>query len=316
MSGNSFSDLLPDACKEHSELFHYTNGDGLRGILNSKTLWATNFRDLNDFSEIVHAKKFIEEAIFSSIKEYVVTRFKAAKFLEKNKFRKMGGSINVAKKEAKIFAHTLYEAALTGGPSANPFFDPYIISFCSPSKQYEIQNGLLSMWRSYGEDGYAIVFDSKIFWELAGVEQENFKYEYIDILKTVYGNNLSTFQKHFRPLIEKSKALYLLAVETDEVGPDMLLSFVKTVSRFKHVGFREEKEIRMILSPAHPDRVKAELNSEQKVGNKVKMPQSDKNGKRYIVINEVEPRSKLPIKRIIVGPGRNQPEGYAATAPA
>lgn len=42
---------MPDIWEEHKKLYHYTNWDGLSGILKTKSLWATHYRFLNDSSE-------------------------------------------------------------------------------------------------------------------------------------------------------------------------------------------------------------------------------------------------------------------------
>ena len=38
--------------KAHPELFHYTGTAGLKGIIESNSLWATYFADMNDAQEI------------------------------------------------------------------------------------------------------------------------------------------------------------------------------------------------------------------------------------------------------------------------
>jgi hypothetical protein len=40
----------------HPELHHYTNFDGLSGIYASRTLWAVNYRHLNDTREIARRR--------------------------------------------------------------------------------------------------------------------------------------------------------------------------------------------------------------------------------------------------------------------
>lgn len=44
-------------------LFHYTTSAGLRGILDSSRLWATNYRFLNDTSEIGHGVSLFESLV-------------------------------------------------------------------------------------------------------------------------------------------------------------------------------------------------------------------------------------------------------------
>jgi hypothetical protein len=42
---------MPYTWEEHKKLYHYTNWDGVLGILTTKSLWATHYRFLNDSSE-------------------------------------------------------------------------------------------------------------------------------------------------------------------------------------------------------------------------------------------------------------------------
>jgi hypothetical protein len=44
-------------------LYHYTDAAGLLGIIKSGTLWATNFRYLNDSSEFIYASGLIKEVV-------------------------------------------------------------------------------------------------------------------------------------------------------------------------------------------------------------------------------------------------------------
>jgi hypothetical protein len=38
--------------RTHPQLYHYTNEDGLRGIIKSNSFWATYYRNMNDANEI------------------------------------------------------------------------------------------------------------------------------------------------------------------------------------------------------------------------------------------------------------------------
>lgn len=44
-------------------LFHYTSSGGMRGILESSRLWATNYRFLNDASEVGYGMALFESLI-------------------------------------------------------------------------------------------------------------------------------------------------------------------------------------------------------------------------------------------------------------
>lgn len=44
-------------------IYHYTDLNGLKGILSSNAFWATNFYFMNDAHELQHGVKCIENAL-------------------------------------------------------------------------------------------------------------------------------------------------------------------------------------------------------------------------------------------------------------
>ena len=48
---------------DHGLMFHYTNAEGLYGILKSRCLWATEFRSLGDTSEYIYGQKLIHDVL-------------------------------------------------------------------------------------------------------------------------------------------------------------------------------------------------------------------------------------------------------------
>jgi hypothetical protein len=99
-------------------LYHYTDLDGVRGILTSRTLWLSKFTSTNDISEILlaveHFRAFVER--------------RASAFT-----REEGDFLRRAADDLGGFRRT----------------NICIASFCE-------QNDLLSQWRSYGNDGRGI----------------------------------------------------------------------------------------------------------------------------------------------------------------
>lgn len=53
----------------YQKVYHYTTWDGLVGILQNKTLWATHYKFLNDYSEIVLFKDKLISLIFPHMRE-------------------------------------------------------------------------------------------------------------------------------------------------------------------------------------------------------------------------------------------------------
>lgn len=52
-------------------MFHFTDKEGLNGILKSKSLWLTNTKDLNDFSERIYANILFTTLLFETNNEDV-----------------------------------------------------------------------------------------------------------------------------------------------------------------------------------------------------------------------------------------------------
>ena len=75
----------------------------------------------------------------------------------------------------------------------------------------------------------------------------------------------------------------------------------------KHHAFREEKEIRIVVSPKTRDSFSTYNPDDPKLKKEIRYRQKDNHEARYIELFGYEP---LPIKRIIVGPSRIQNLNY------
>lgn len=148
----------PGFVTEHPELHHYTNFYGLRGIVESNTLWATHFSCLNDSTEVMLLKQPITDILTSRALKAVQTR----DGVNRHARRTMEHARNVHNVTdiTGNFVEAMFAAAFKG-EIIEPLAEPYITSFCahSPNRSYERENGLLSQWRAYGGDErYCIVF--------------------------------------------------------------------------------------------------------------------------------------------------------------
>lgn len=54
---------MSEIAKKHPYLYHYTTLEGLKGILETQTLWATHFEFLNDSSELSTFKDILSNAL-------------------------------------------------------------------------------------------------------------------------------------------------------------------------------------------------------------------------------------------------------------
>lgn len=98
-------------------LFHYTTAAGMRGILDSSQLWATNYRFLNDVSEVAYSVSLFESLIqerLAKVQNDVVSEFLSRTLSTANGFDGM--------------------------------LDCYIACFCE-------RDDLLNQWRTYAGSG-------------------------------------------------------------------------------------------------------------------------------------------------------------------
>jgi hypothetical protein len=123
------------------KIFHYTSVEGAFGILESKNLFATDIRYLNDISELDHFKGFILQrlnVLLDSLAPHT--------------------DVSTITNLREFSAQISYSIV----SDLEELFDIYTVSFSVPQSEFEAENGLLSQWRSYGVDGGVILeFDRK-----------------------------------------------------------------------------------------------------------------------------------------------------------
>jgi hypothetical protein len=257
-------------------LFHYTGLRGLRGIAESKKIWATNARYLNDKSELDY---------LAPIAERIIDARKSSKPSEADDLRQLKSNLT--------FWRTTHSRP---GP----------IFVCSLS---EIGNQL-SQWRGYCPNGggVSIEFDSvELHTSMLprGVMTVKLLYDpptqeaVVDgLLSHLLYGNLSPIREGV-PRIESAK----------EVFREML-SFVAPA--FKHPAFEEEAEWRLIysgqysglfslMSESHPD--DAPISFQKFVTEYREIP---KILAPYVALPLTEGDARLNIESITIGPSMDE----------
>lgn len=162
--------MEPKVSEEYSKLYHYTTLEGLLGILQTNTLWATQYQFLNDYSELVLIRDKLIESYFHIAKE------ECRKLSRQRKdFQKISDRWDGLNKFAIHYAETMVNAAYKATGE-----NIYIVSFCREDKNdYVNSNGLLSQWRGYGVGGgFTLVFDTKKMEEILNIEAERYTYDF------------------------------------------------------------------------------------------------------------------------------------------
>jgi hypothetical protein len=206
-------------------LFHYTNGAGLQGILESNRFWATHAQYLNDSTELVYAYDFIKAAVKRHTDEQA----------------------------PMALAELGYQVTTLLDPFyVHELLKPYMVCFCE-------EGDLLSQWRGYGGGvgGYALGLDSSRIGQRWGIRTPG---QNLDLLRVIYDRSVQ--EVLINSIV--SGAFNVLRSIEEKYGPDIAKiamfnctnfihrELVRCLICFKSPSFSEEKEWRVVhIEPSH-----------------------------------------------------------------
>jgi hypothetical protein len=289
-------------------VFHYTNSGGLLGILSSKSLFATDYRYLNDVSEGSMIRDLIVPIFEDEIADI------APNLVERGLLK--GFYENYGAKGHRLQAEGTYKALVTAIDEATSLF---VLSFCRHTEEKHIKHGLLSQWRGYaGSAGFAIEFDETELRKLIQVECDTFAYATIDAGDVRYSeyNDLFDSTVYCGVAGELTRRIFQRDV-TDITGriddvDDILIKFAQTAPFLKHHGFEEEEEYRIVAVRVGRDKILPKATRREK---EIKFRSKDELIVPYIELFK-DSQSPLPIKSIIVGPHPSQEKQEVAVRTA
>lgn len=289
----------------HDELYHYTTAGGLSGILEDKSLWATHAAFVNDEEEILGFYDRVLPKILRPIYRQCCEDIKNS-----SEFQKRQGNTTFdlyVEKQFEEMSRTLKEIV-------SGFHDHYITSFSTvpEDKPWLREHGLLSQWRAYGHDGgYAVVLDTgsldKIVSEEINPYQEE-QFSWVDVQYDLKeGRTSDPDTNEWIERLETEADKYFRS-KPDSDAAKFAAQFTVLPSTFKHRGFAEEREVRLVLNllgpkiESHPD-----LQSVRQHPIKTRVREGTPVPYVELCVREANSvRQHLPIKRIIVGPHRDK----------
>lgn len=207
--------------RNRMKIYHYTDLNGLKGIIENNSLWATNLYFLNDSQELLHGMECIKESL-PHLADELGERY-----------------ISLINNAMNNFDLKLSKRI-------------YNISFC-------LEPELLSQWRGYAStQGVCLEFNSDdLIWALdfGDSEQQAGKVIYTEVGATFDAKNeaIAFFKKLESVDDNKKRKLY------EPVHAANFASRVTPF--FKHYSFREEKEFRIaIYKFNHLNEIKFRVN--------------------------------------------------------
>jgi hypothetical protein len=292
---------------QHPELFHYTTRAGFEGIIKTQTIWATHYRSLNDSTEFEHFREAFVKTL--TPKFDAVIQSKSLTDEQRQVYADSGGPERVA----RDFANSLYASTFEQKDDYGSI-EAFVASFCTHvgDQAYEQKNGLLSQWRGYsGGDGYCLVFDTEVLANLLADEYDRLYWLHLSISAVNYDGECVAVDALFPKLFEAS-ANNLEEFFRGDATPELRTAadFWESASRFKHRGFFEEREVRIVAIPGTSKL--AEYTKQDYPTEFQDKPIPDVRNRpasgplRLALFEGMSVR--LPIKRVIVGPARNRAE--------
>lgn len=233
----------------HPELYHYTSASGLYGMIERQQLWATNIAYLNDAEERTgFFDRRFPNLLLTSIDVAVSELAKSPKGT--SAIAEFGGIESVKKNLLESFRDIFRSHTLK-------FDEPYTLSFCRPP-EHDPENGLLSQWRGYGPDGgYAVVFDTNGIESLCKLELA-FHYQHFSFGDVEYFGEDGIGVGQYPETVASEKAVQdavsNFILTQDRSAFDSTYQPIASLScRYKHRGFREETEVRIVAIPTSPE---------------------------------------------------------------
>jgi hypothetical protein len=284
-----------------TELFHYTSIHGLQCILKEQRLRASHAKFLNDSTEIEAFAEVFTDLICPIVKSEI-QRSTISPF-----------QIDDVDEIVDSLSSSAFGALL--GTKNNPaFLEPYIASFCTAPDEKVRLHGLLSQWRGYGkEGGYAIVFNAARLDQL--LMQEGQRWGLFDLFSgdVVYSSptkaeTIETLKSEFETDLEQLDACIRKWVNgVQDAVKELYQPLIHMACRYKHWGFSEEREVRIIGAPGNSHVVKDLKEKHQLTVDEKSRDVFFRGGTSvpciYLfdgIANRVD--NPLPIERIIVGP--------------
>jgi hypothetical protein len=274
-------------------LSHYTGRAGLEGIARTKTLWATNFLQLNDKTEIEYGLVELTKLSLRMAWAEIEGHLRADDYRGDIDYDQAGNLV------AQQFRKSISE---TPGESL------YVFSFAKAKTEHQERRGMLTLWDRYtGLEGYCLQFDRQEVLNLLSLESSRRNYVLLDLANVHYGIDENDrdfvelkFQLAQRILaeVQREKAELGIRPQYDRLWAFSALAhrMLHYCARHKDPFFEDEREARIMAVPA--ERAESRIFVGLAFRKEVKK-MSD--GRKYIDLGEdwtpnIEPR------RIIVGP--------------
>ncbi len=208
-----------------AELFHYTKLDGMRGILQTRSLWLSHVSCLNDRSEIQYGQQLVDSV------------------LREGTEKEESGDVRIFIEKLSMMVQSFANQAV---------HQVFVACFCE-------SGNLLSQWRGYSHNGqgYCLGFKFSSTTRIAADPKAHSNGKEPYLRKVIYDEarqrelvqeylkgvtdavRVALASDNYAPIGDHRASLLMMAIQSANIIYDMLMCF-------KHPAFESENEWRLV----------------------------------------------------------------------
>jgi hypothetical protein len=293
-----------ETMSRHPELYHYTNSAAFEGIVGSQTLWCSHYSEMLDHNEIRLMRQLLPAAVAPRMDAVIEHNFSRG-------IRRLWNATGGGRQTASDLVNSLYGATFDGKASYSAL-DAYLFSFSTHADdcEFDREHGIRSQWDSYaGPEGYCLVFDVCEVARMLKHEGSARYWAWLMLEPVRYADRpvVEIFPELVNGLTDTLRQI-VRGVKTPEVAAK---EFLVGATLLKDSIYKSEREVRIVVIPGTVKAAKyAAKEYPGEFDATMPLPEIKTrpgNAKRHIALFD-RLELKLPIKRVIVGPGARQIE--------
>jgi hypothetical protein len=291
-----------ETMSRHPELYHYTKPEAFEGIVGSQTLWCSHYREMLDDTEVRLMRGLLPPAVAPLMNAIIEKRNRQTR----RRWKATGGG----NQTALDLVDSLYGATIDGKADYSTL-DPYLFSFSTHADDtaFDREHGIRSQWDGYaGPDGYCLVFDTCEVAEILKREGATRYWAWLMLQPVRYGDR--PVDELFPELVHglaDTLQQFLSGIRTPEVAAK---EFLIGTTLLKQAKYKPEREVRIVAIPGTAKAAKyAAKEFPTEFDATAPIPEiraNPKTGRRYVALFDGLLGLRLPIKRVIVGPGEDK----------
>src|ERR1700730_2091613 len=292
-----------ETMSRHPELYHYTKPMGFRGIVGSQTLWCSHYREMLDTNELRLMRDLLPPAVGPRMDAIVEKR--------NRKTRRLWDASGRGPKTARDLVNSLYGATFDGR-AVYSALDAYLFSFSTHAEEtaFDREHGIRSQWDGYaGPEGYCLVFDIGEVARMLGREMDAQYWARLTLEPVRYADR--PVEDIFPELVNASADTlrqFIAGVKCPEMA---VPEFLAGTTLLKGAAYKSEREVRIVAIPGTAKTAKyAAKEYPDQFAATAPLPEirvQPDTGKRYVALFDGL-GLRLPVKRVIAGPGTGQEE--------